>query len=307
MKTISILIPTYNEEGNVLSLYDALREQLAALEDRYDYEILFIDNKSTDSTREKLLQLCRQDTRVKVICNTRNFGQRRSSYYGFLQTTGNCAIAMNADFQDPPEMLPRMVEAWEQGHKIVCMVKTASLENPFMRGLRTLYYKSLRAMSGIEIIEHFTGFGLYDKCVRDVMRGLDEPDPFFRGLVAELGFDVTTIQFTQAKRRAGKSSNNFFTLYDYAMIGITTYTKAGLRLATPLGLLAAGASGIAAVICMILGKWDLLLMLGMFFLGGVQLFFLGILGEYVINIQRRGMKRPLVIEEYRLNYEEDVR
>jgi len=309
MKTISISVPTYNEEDNVLPLYGVLREQLAALEGRYDYEIVFIDNKSTDGTREKLLELCQRDARVKAIFNTRNFGQNNSSYYGFLQTTGDCTIAMNADFQDPPELLPRMVEAWEQGHKMVCMVKTESRENPFSRGLRTIFYKAMHKMSSIELLEHFTSFGLYDRDVREAMRALDDPAPFPRGITAELGFDRVTIPYTQAKRRAGRSSYGYAALYDFAMLGVTTYTKAGPRLATFLGLLVSGASFVIALIYLILklANWDAYpmglgaLAIGLFFLGGVQLFFLGLLGEYVVNIQRRGMKRPLVIEERRVN------
>lgn len=312
MKTISILIPTFNEEENVLPLYDALREQLAALEDRYDYEIVFIDNKSRDSTREKLLQICACDQRVKAIFNVRNFGGDNSSYYGTLQTSGDCTICMSADFQEPPELLHRMVEAWEQGYKVVCLVKTASRENPFVRALRTIYYKFIRKTSSVEIIEHFTGFGLYDKSFLDVVRKLDDPEPFNRAIVTELGFDRAKIPYTQEKRRAGKSSFNFFTLYDFAMLGITTYTKEGPRLATFFGFLVSAASFLAALAWMILklANWDkpmsaAPLAMGMFFMGGVQLSFLGLLGEYVINIQRRSMKRPLVIEECRVNFDEE--
>ncbi|MCL2301213.1 MAG: glycosyltransferase family 2 protein [Firmicutes bacterium] len=305
-KTISISIPTYNEEGNVLPLYDALREQLTALEDRYDYEIVFIDNKSTDSTREKLLQLCERDKRVKAIFNTRNFGASHSSYYGALQTSGDCTICMNADFQEPPELLPRMVEAWEQGHKSVCMVKAKSRENPLMRGLRTLFYRILRKMSDIGILENYTGFGLYDKCVLDAVCKLGDSDPFSRGLPIELGFDRIEIPYTQDKRRAGKSSYNFFSLYDHAMLGMVTYTKMAPRLATFMGLLISGGSFIAALVCLILSKQDTIPMLGLFFLGGVQLLFLGLLGEYIINIQRRSMGRPLVIEERRVNFDREA-
>jgi len=311
MNTISVLIPTYNEEGNVPPLYGALREQLAALGEGYDYEILFIDNKSRDGTREEIERLCARDKRVKAIFNTRNFGQCNSPYYGLMQTSGDCTVVMSADFQDPPELIPRMVEAWEQGHKIVCMAKTNSHYAPFMRVLRAIYYKTAGRLSDIEMIESFTGVGLYDKSVVDAMRGLDDPQPFFSGVVAELGFEKVTIPYQQAKRRAGKSSNNFFTQYDYAMLSVTAYTKAGPRLATLLGLLVAGASFFAALACLILklANWYehpiglALVAAGLFFLGGVQLFFLGLLGEYMINIQRRSMKRPLVIEERRLNFE----
>jgi len=315
MKTISILLPTYNEEDNVLPLYGALREQLAALGERYDYEIVFIDNKSTDSTRAKLEQLCARDRRVKAIFNTRNFGGMcNSPFYGIQQTSGDCTIAMCADFQDPPELLPRMVAAWEQGYKIVCMAKANSRTRGLLRVLRTVYYKAIHRFSNIGIIENFNGMGLYDKSVIDAIRKLDDPEPYFSGIVAEAGFDRIVLPYTQAKRHTGKSSNNFFTLYDYAMRGITAYTKAGLRAGSVLGLVISAASFAAALACLILKltNWDQYpagmapLLIGMFFLGGVQLFFLGLLGEYIISIQRRITRRPLVIEERRVNFDEDT-
>ena len=301
MKTIGIVIPTYNEEDNVEPLYAALREQFEALKERYEYEILFIDNKSKDSTREKLLQLCQLDKRVKAIFNTRNFGHVNSPYYGALQTSSDCTIIMGADFQDPPALIPRMVEAWEQGHKIVCMVKSNTRGGPLTNALRTIYFKTLRRLSNIGITEDFAGLGLYDKSVVEAVRALDDPEPFWGGIVAELGYDMVTLPYTQARRRAGKSSNGFSKLYDYAMAGVTAYTKTGLRLATLLGVLVAGASFAAAAVCLFV-KREALLTLGLFFLGGVQLFFLGLVGEYVMAVQRRAMKRPLVIEERRVNF-----
>ena len=304
MKTISIVIPTYDEEGNVPPLYDALREQLEALQGRYDYEIIFIDNKSKDSTREKILQLCVGDRRVKAIFNTRNFGHVNSPYYGAMQSSGDCTIIMGADFQDPPALIPRMVEAWEQGHKIVCMVKSNTRSGPLTNALRSVYYRTLRRLSDVAITEDFAGLGLYDKSVVDAVRALDDPEPFWSGIVAELGYDMVKLPYVQAKRRAGKSSNGFSKRYDYAMAGITAYTKTGLRLATLLGLLIAAASFIAAAVCLFINR-EALLTLGLFFLGGVQLFFMGLLGEYVVSIQRRSMKRPLVFEERRVNFEGD--
>jgi glycosyltransferase involved in cell wall biosynthesis len=280
------------------------------LGDRYDYEILFIDNKSRDGTREEIERLCAQDKRVKAIFNTRNFGQCNSPYYGLMQTSGDCTVVMSADFQDPPALIPRMVDAWEQGYKIVCMAKTNSHNPPFMRALRAVYYKTVGRLSDIEMVENFMGVGLYDKTVVEAMRGLDDPLPFFSGVVAELGCETATLPYEQAKRRAGKSSNNFFTQYDYAMRSVTAYTKTGPRLATLLGSLVACASFIAALACLILKLFNwykqpiglALLAAGLFFLGGVQLFFLGLLGEYIVSIQHRSMKRPLVIEERRLNF-----
>jgi len=304
MKTISISVITYNEEENILPLYEALREQLAALAGRYRYEIVFIDNQSRDSTREKLLQLCQQDACVKAIFNARNVGAANSQYYGMMQTRGDCTVVMNADFQDPPALLPRMVEAWEQGHKVVCMVKTASEESALLRLVRTVYYRALRILSETEIIEHYTGFGLYDKSFIELLRGLDEPEPFLRGLVTQLAPGRVTIPYAQPRRRAGKSSHSFFSLYGLAMRGMTAHTKAGLRLAAFSGLAVCAASFIAAIVCLFAWR-EALPALGLFFLGGVQLFFLGMLGEFVVDIQRRSMKRPLVIEERRVNFGEE--
>ena len=304
MKTISIVLHTYNEAGNVLPLYAALREQLAALEGRYGYEIIFIDNKSQDGTREQLLELCGQDRSVKAIFNARNAGPANSSYYALLHSSGDCTVAMGADFQDPPELLPRMVEAWEQGHKIVCMARTGGGGAPLLRAMRWGYYKMIRKFSRLDFIEGFSGVGLYDRSVVELLRELGDTEPFYSGIAAELGFDRAVIPYTPEKRRAGRSSNRFLTLYDYAMRSITAYTKTALRCATLLGALAAAASFAAAVACLFVSRGSLPA-LGLFFMGGVQLFFIGLLGEYVVSIQRRAMKRPLVIEERRINFDSD--
>jgi len=304
MKTISIVIPTYNEADNVPPLYAALREQFEALKGRYAYEIIFIDNKSKDDTRGKILQLCARDACVKAIFNARNFGHVNSPYYGAMQARGDCTIIMGADFQDPPALVPRMIEAWEQGHKIVCMVKSNTRSGPLTNALRSMYYRTLRRLSSVEITEDFAGLGLYDKSVVEAVRTLDDPEPFWSGIVAELGCDMVKLPYVQAPRRAGKSSNGFSKRYDYAMAGVTAYTKTGLRLATLLGILVCAASFIAAAACLFIHR-EALLMLGLFFLGGVQLFFIGLLGEYVVSIHRRSMQRPLVFEERRVNFEGD--
>jgi len=304
MKTISIIIPTYNEAENVPPLYAALREQLEALEGRYGYEIIFIDNKSKDDTRGEILQLCGQDKCVKAIFNSRNFGHVNSPYYGAMQATGDCVIIMGADFQDPPALIPCMIEAWEQGHRVVCMVKSNTRSGPLTNAMRSIYYRALRRLSDMEITEDFAGLGLYDKSVVEAVRTLDDPVPYWSGIVAELGYDMVKLPYVQAKRRAGKSSNGFSRRYDYAMAGVTAYTKAAPRLATLLGILACAASFIAAAVCLFAHR-EVLMTLGLFFLGGAQLFFMGLLGEYVLNIQRRGMQRPLVHEERRVNFEGD--
>ena len=234
-KKISVVIPTYNEEANVIPLADAIVGVLTGELAEYDYEIIFIDNHSKDSTQMKLRQLCRENKRIKAIFNARNFGQMRSPVHGLKQATGDCVIRMCADFQDPVEMIVQFVREWEQGHKIVIGVKKASKEKRIMYWIRACYYKLIRKITDIDHIEQFTGFGLYDKAFVDVVRSLHDPMPYLRGIIAELGFDYKAIPYVQQKRRAGKSKNNFYTLYDYAMVGITSYSKVVMRLATFLG------------------------------------------------------------------------
>ena len=239
-KTVSVMIPCYNEEENVRPIYEAVRKQLLDLP--YDYEILFIDNKSQDRTREIIREICAEDKRVKAIFNVKNFGQFNSPYYAMLQTSGDCTITMCADFQDPPELIPRFIAAWEEGYKIVIGRKTKSRENPFVYWLRGCYYKLIKKMSSTDQIEQFTGFGLYDKSFIQTLRDLKDPTPFIRGIVAELGPERKEIEYEQPQRRAGKTHNNWYTLYDAAMLSFTSYTKAGLRLATFFGFIVAGLS-----------------------------------------------------------------
>ena len=311
MKKISILIPCYNEQDNVHPICAAVKKVLQEELPAYDYEILFIDNKSRDDTRRRLRELCAEEPRVKAIFNMKNFGQFNSPYYGLCQTTGDCTILLCCDFQDPVELIPRMVHEWEQGHKVVAMIKTTSRENPILYFLRSCYYKLIHAMSSIEQIEHFTGFGLYDKSFIAVLRTLDDPTPFLRGIVAEYAPDHLEIPYEQQRRRAGKTSNNFFTLFDAAMLSFTSYTKGGLRLATFSGFLIAGVSFLVAVFYLIqkLLHWEEFLagnapiLIGVFLFGGLQLFFTGLLGEYIMSMNTRIIDRPLVIEEERLNFD----
>lgn len=311
MKKISVLIPCFNESDNVIPISEAIIDEFANYLPSYDYEIVFIDNSSTDGTREKLEKLCGRNKKIKAIFNAKNFGQFNSPYYGMCQTTGDCTISMCCDFQDPVSLIHRFVAEWEKGYKIVSAIKTQSVENKVMRFLRTCYYKTIKKMSSVEQIEHFTGTGLYDKSFVDVLKSLDDPTPFLRGIVAELGALRKDIPYTQAKRRAGKTHNNWYTLYDAAMLSFTSYTKVGLRMASFLGFIIALLDILFAVLYFVakLIWWDRFpmgtapLLIGMFFLGGVQLIFLGLLGEYVMSINTRVMHRPLVIEEKRLNFD----
>lgn len=224
-KKISIMIPCYNEEENARPIYEAVKDELERELPGYDYEILFIDNKSTDGTRRIIEKICEENPKVKGIFNAKNFGQFNSPYYGILQTTGDCTISICADFQDPVDLIPVFVREWEKGYKIVCGIKTSSKENRLVYFLRSCYYKAIKKMSSVEQIEHFTGFGLYDKSFVQVLRDLKDPTPFIRGIVAELGYERKDIEYTQPQRRAGKTHNNWYSLYDAAMLSFTSYTK----------------------------------------------------------------------------------
>ena len=313
MKKISVLIPCYNESENVGPMSKAVTDILEKELPQYDYELVFIDNDSTDGTRDILRGLCASNARIKAILNARNFGQFNSPYYGMLQVTGDCVIEMVADFQDPVEMIPKYIHEWEKGYKIVIGIKTSSKENRLMYWLRSCYYKTIKKLSDVEQIEHFTGSGLYDREFIEVLRNLDDPTPFLRGIVAELGYRRKEIPYEQPRRRAGKTHNNFYRLYDAAMLSVTSYTKAGLRLATIFGSLCAIVSMLIALIYLVMKLiwWDRFpagmapMLIGMLFLGSVQLFFIGFLGEYIMSINQRVMKRPLVIEEERINFNED--
>ena len=313
MKKICVLIPCYNEAENVGPTSRAVTEILEKELPQYDYELVFIDNDSTDGTRDIIRGLCADNPRIKAILNARNFGQFNSPYYGMLQVTGDCVIEMVADFQDPVEMIPKYIHEWEKGYKIVIGIKTSSKENRLMYWLRSCYYKTIKKLSDVEQIEHFTGSGLYDREFIEVLRNLDDPTPFLRGIVAELGYRRKEIPYEQPRRRAGKTHNNLYRLYDAAMLSVTSYTKAGLRLATIFGSICAVVSMIIALVYLVMKLiwWDRFpagmapMLIGMLFLGSVQLFFIGFLGEYIMSINQRVMKRPLVIEEDRINFNEE--
>ena len=309
---ISILIPCYNEEENVAAMAQELTALLQYKLSNYEYEIIFIDNNSTDLTRSIIKKLCANDKNIKAIFNAKNFGSLRSPVYGMMQTTGDCVIMLCCDFQDPIELIPQMVKEWENGNKIIVMQKTTSEENKFMYFVRTCYYKLIHKFSdNVEQIEHFTGFGLYDKSFVKIMKDLKDPVPFLRGIVAELGYKVKIIPYQQKKRRAGKSHENFYSLYNTAMVSFTSYTKIGLRLATFIGGIVALVSLLIALIYFLLKLfyWNTFsmgqapILIGMFFLGAVQLLFLGAMGEYILSIHQRIMNRPLVIEDERINFE----
>lgn len=312
-RKVSIVVPCYNEEQNVVPISEAIVAQMEALP-QYDYEIVFIDNCSTDNTRRLLREICAKNRRIKAIFNVKNFGQFNSPVYGMCQTTGDCTIPICADFQDPVEMIPTFLKYWEEGYQIVYGVKTSSKESRIMYKLRSIYYKLIKKYSSVDQIEHFTGFALYDKSFIDVLRSLKDPTPFIRGIVAELGGRRKEVPYEQPQRRAGKTHNNWYTLYDAAMLSFTSYTKIGLRMATFLGVSVAFLSLIIALVYLVMKliHWNNFdagtapILIGMFFLGAVQLVFLGIIGEYILSMNQRIMNRPLVVEEERINFDDQT-
>lgn len=313
MKTISVMIPTYNERENAQAIYEAVRDVIKKELSAYDYEILFIDNKSTDGTREIIESICSADPKVKAIFNQKNFGQFNSPYYGIIHTSGDCTITMCADFQDPVEMIPEFVREWENGYRVVIGIKSRSRENPFMYVIRAMYYAALKKMSSVEIIKQFTGFGLYDKSFVETLRELKDPTPFMRGIVAELGPDRKEIEYTQPKRRAGKTHNNLFTLYDAMMLSFTSYTKSGMRIATFVGFSIAAISFVIGIAYLVLKlvMWDKFavgyapMMISLYFMGGLLLAFMGFMGEYVMAMNTRLMNRPLVVVERTINFDDE--
>jgi glycosyltransferase involved in cell wall biosynthesis len=310
--TITILTPCYNEEGNVALLIKAVEDVFAKLP-QYKYEHLFIDNCSTDNTPAILKSIAATNKNIKVIFNIRNFGHIRSPFHGLMQCTGDAVIVLVSDFQDPPELIATFLEKWEEGNKIVIGVKTQSKESPLMYAIRKFFYTLLAKASGTDDppVKNFTGFGLYDQKFISVLRTLDDPYPYFRGLITELGFARKEIEYTQPTRKSGKSKNNFFTLYDMAMLGFVNHSKLPLRLSAFIGFVTSILSFLTALVYLVykLFYWEDFevgmapLVIGVFFFSSVQLFFIGIIGEYIGAIHTQVRKRPLAIEKERINFE----
>jgi len=312
-KLISIVTPCYNEEANVEELYKQVKAIFEKL-DLYSYEHIFIDNSSKDNTVQILKKIAAQDKNVKVIVNARNFGQIRSPQHGMLQSSGDAVILMASDFQDPPALIPDFLKKWEEGYKIVIGVKSQSEETPLMFFLRKIYYFLVSKLSdsNVKLIKNYTGFGLYDRQIIEIIRNINDPLPYLRGLICEIGFEKAIVKFTQPTRKRGISTNNFYTLYDYGMLGITSYSKVPLRIAAMLGF---GLSIISILVAFGYFVAKLLywqnfsmgiapIIISLFFFSSVQLFFTGVLGEYIGAIYTKIEKRPLVVEKERINFDD---
>ncbi len=314
MSTITVVIPTYNEELNIENAYERVKRVFSENLGGYEMQLLFIDNASSDQTRVKIQSLTDNDSRVQAIFNNTNFGFSKSSFYGLSQAEGDCAVLMYADMQDPPEVIPQMVKKWEEGFKVVVGVKNKSRENPLMYCIRGLYYKVMDKLSDVEHIRQFDGFGLYDSSFIEQLRNLKDPLPYLRGLVAEIGPERAEIEYIQEKRKKGKSSFNFMKYYDVAMLGMTSSSKAVLRMATFMGMILSFLCVIVAVVTLVIKilYWDYYsvgtaaILIGIFFVGGIQIFFLGFLGEYIANINQRTMNHPIVVEKERINMKREV-
>jgi glycosyltransferase involved in cell wall biosynthesis len=308
-KLISIVTPCYNEEANIDELYQRIIEVMSRLD--YNYEHVFIDNCSTDGSHAKLRALAAQDKRVKVIFNARNFGHIRSPYYALMQVNGDCAVLIASDLQDPPEMIEEFVKKWEEGFKTVMAVKPESEESRIMFLVRRAYYRFVTRISEVPLVQDATGAGLFDRAVLDILKKIDDPYPYFRGLLCEIGFPIATVPFKQPRRQRGITKNNFYTLYDIAMLGITNHSKVPLRLMVMGGGLLAGLSLLAAF-AFLLAKlvfWNSFqmgiapLLISLFFFSSVQILFLGMLGEYLGSVHTQMRNMPLVVEAERVNFD----
>lgn len=307
--TLTVLTPCFNEVSNVGLVAERVAAALA--DPLIDYRHVFIDNASTDGTVERLRTLAGKDSRISVILNQRNFGHVRSPYHGLLQASGEAVIVMAADLQDPPELLPDFIKKWHEGYPVVMGQKIQSEESWLFFTLRRGYYKLVKCLADVDLIENATGFGLYDRKVIEALRSLDDPYPYVRGIVCELGYPIARLPYEQPKRKRGITKNNFYTLYDVAMLGITSHSKVPLRLATMLGFAASGLSFVVGLAYLVykLVFWDRFalgiapVVIGLFFFGSVQLLFIGILGEYLGSIHTKVTKRPLVVEKERINWD----
>jgi glycosyltransferase involved in cell wall biosynthesis len=305
---VGVVLPCYNEEGNIDELYQRLVKVFESLS-QYTFEMLFIDNASTDGTMAKIKALIERDSRVKLVVNARNFGHIRSPFHGLMESGGNCAILMCTDLQDPPELIPKFLAAWQDGASIVVGQKRSSEESPIYWALRSLYYRGVHAIADVPLLEHVTGFGLYDRRVLALLRDYHDPYPYLRGLICELGLPISLIEYDQPLRKRGITKNNFFTLFDMAMLGVTSHSKAPLRLATIAGFTLSALAMVMALGFLVLKLvfWPYIpagyapAIISIFFLASVQIFLIGLVGEYVGAVLTHVRQRPLVVESSRFH------
>ena len=310
MKKISVLTPTYNEEENIVLLYEKIKDEFKGL--NYDYEHIIIDNNSSDNTISIIKKLCQNDKNLKLIVNNKNYGHLNSPYYGLLQTSGDATILIAADFQDPPELIPKYLELWEKGHKVILAQKNHSDENFLIKNVRKFYYKFLSKISDTNLTVNTTGSGLFDRSIINLLKKIDDPIPYLRGLVCELEGDIKLLKFDQPKRILGKTKNNFFSLIDVGLLGLVKHSKIPLRLMVIFGMLASIVSIFVSIIFLFykLFYWDSFelgvapIIVGLFFISAIQIFLLGLLGEYISVLLSHTRKLPLVIEKERFNFED---
>jgi glycosyltransferase involved in cell wall biosynthesis len=313
MKKISVVTVCYNEEGNIRDYYDQVIGVFNKLADRYTYEIIIADNASIDGTQAILREIAAQDENFKVIFNSRNFGVNRSGNNAFMQASGDATVLMASDLQDPPSLISALIEKWEQGYKVVMAINTHTEESPFIYSFRKLFYKTMEKISEIRLISHFNGFGLYDKQIVKIYKNLGDPFPYFRGLISDIGFEPAIVYFIKPARKYGKSNSNFLYLFDEAMLGLTSYSKIPLRLASFLGFVSAFISFLFGLFYLVykLIFWTSFsvgiapLAIGLFFFGSIQLIFLGVVGEYILMIYVHVLNRPLVYEKERINFDQE--
>lgn len=315
MKTISIVVPCYNEEKSVHILHDIVKKMFSPNGElsHYDYELIYADDFSTDNTREELRKICKSNPKAKAILNAKNFGFNRNVFYALQQGTGDAVFMVFGDLQDPPELLPEFVNLWESGRKLVIGQKLHSDENKFVYKLRSVFYKTMDSFSQVKQIQHFNGYGLYDKIFIDVIKEIDDPNPYLKGIVGEFGMNLEVLQYNQKASARGNSNFNFSKYYDVAMLGITAYTKTFMRIATFVGI-TVGMAGLLYALFIFVNKiqnWDTYpvgiasIIILLLFLGAIQLCFLGIMGEYILSINTRTLRRPLVVPSEKLNFHED--
>lgn len=313
MKKISVVVPCYNEEKSVHKIHKIITDLFKNELKNYDYELIFNDDYSTDNTRQELEQICAGDNKVKAVLNAKNFGFSRNVFYSLTQASGDAVFMFFGDLQDPPELLPDFVKKWEDGYKVIIGQKKDSDENKFTFFLRTIFYKIIDKYSQIPQIQHFNGYGLYDKSFIETIKQIEDPLPYLKGIVGEFAFDLAIVKYHQNKSERGVSNFNFLKYYDVAMLAITSYTKAFMRIATFIGIFLGSISIIFSIFIFIskLLNWDVYpyglsaLLVGIFFIGGVQMFFLGMLGEYVLTINSRLIKKPLVVTSKKINFDKD--